>query len=112
MTDKTPIDVTHLMRDKLDTVYKQQYALNINYTMDELVIGQDYWINTILKRPVRGLNGYDPIAEETKADAANLYESEKVISTLTMSDLDEMKALVVDEVILEVASGKITDMTP
>ena len=29
-----------------------------------------------------------------------------------MSDLDEIKAFVVDDVILEVASGQITDMTP
>ena len=67
-----------------------------------------------MNRPVRGLDGYDPLApvEESKTDANGLYETEKVVSTLTISDLDEIKAFVVDDVILEVASGKITDMTP
>ena len=35
-----------------------------------------------------------------------------VVSTLTMSDLDEMKAFVVDDVILEIAQGKFIDMKP
>ena len=67
----TPRDVTVMMNEKVHNVFDNRKLLDIEYSLDELVLGQDYWVNTLLDRPVRGLNGYDPRAapvEEFKAD--------------------------------------------
>ena len=67
----TPRDVLIMMNDKVHNVFDNQKLLDVEYTLNELVIGQDYWVNTLLDRPVRGLNGYDPRAapiEEVKVD--------------------------------------------
>ena len=67
----TPRDVTIMMNEKVHNVFDNRKLLDVEYSLDELVIGQDYWVNTLLDRPVRGLNGYDPRAapvEEFKTD--------------------------------------------
>ena len=56
-------DVANLMTNKITTVFEIQEALNIDYTMDELVVAQDYWVNTTLDRPVRGLEAAPAIEE-------------------------------------------------
>ena len=41
----------------------------------------------------------------------NPYESEVILSTLTMSDLDELKPFIVDDMIIAAAEGKINGMS-
>ena len=41
--------------------------------------------------------------EEVKVDMINPYESEIVVGTLTMSDLDELKPLVIDSTVIKAA---------
>lgn len=41
--------------------------------------------------------------EEVKVDMTNPYESEIVVGTLTMSDLDELKPLVIDSTVIKAA---------
>ena len=41
--------------------------------------------------------------EEVKVDVTNSYESEIVVGTLTMSDLDELKPLVIDNTVIKAA---------
>ena len=45
--------------------------------------------------------------EEVKIDMTSPYESEIVMYTLTMSDLDELKPFVVDDAILKIAQDKV-----
>ena len=83
------------MQDKLNDINSRQDALNISYTMDELVRGQDYWVNKLLGRPIKGLGSKDiPVKYQGKEQMS--YETEKVLSTLTMSDLDELRPHVID----------------
>ena len=46
-------------------------------------------------------------SEESKIDLTSPYETEIVIFTLTMSDLDELKPLVINDSILESARAKV-----
>ena len=41
--------------------------------------------------------------EEVKVDVTNSYQSEIVVGTLTMSDLDELKPLVIDNTVIKAA---------
>ena len=43
------------MHERVETVDAKQETFNIDYSIDELIIAMDYWINTIHGRPIRGL---------------------------------------------------------
>ena len=72
--------------------------------MDELVRGQDYWVNKLLGRPIKGL-GSSNVAVKYQGKEAMSYETEKVLKTLTMSDLDELRPYVIDDNILSIAQA-------
>ena len=44
-----------LMHERVETIDAKQEALNIDYSIDELIIAMDYWINSIHGRPIKGL---------------------------------------------------------
>ena len=92
------------MQEKLNEVFERQAELNVSYTMDELVRGQDYWVNTLLGRPIKeeGADGIDPNIAAIRA-----YETDEVMYTLTMSDLDELRPLVIDDNILRAAQANV-----
>ena len=74
----TSRDVQIMMNEKVHNVFDNKKILEIEYSLDELVLGQDYWVNTLLDRPVRGLNGYDPRVaseEEFKVDVVEPISS-------------------------------------
>ena len=62
-------------------VDEKQEALDIDYSYDELVIAMDYWINTILDRPVRGL-GQVIAPEIATAEEKFLGNSEEIAPTI------------------------------
>ena len=74
--------------------------------MDELVRGQDYWINTMLGRPVKGLLN-QPGNSGAQSEYLQAYESETIFHTLTQSDLDELRPYVVDDHILQIAQAQV-----
>ena len=51
----SPQEVANMMMKKLEIIYENQSALDIDYTMDELIQGQHYWVNTTLERPINGI---------------------------------------------------------
>ena len=63
---------------------EKQETLGIDYSIDELTIAIDYWINTILDRPVRGL-GEVITPEIATADEKFLGISEEIAPTVVPS---------------------------
>ena len=46
-----------------------------------------------------------------QVDIASPYETELVISSLTMSDLDELKPFLIDDMIIKAAAGELEGMS-
>ena len=42
---------------------------------------------------------------------SNPYENELIISSLSMSDLDELRPFLIDDMIIKAAAGELTGMT-
>ena len=77
-------DIVNQIQTKVQTIDEKQETLGIDYSTDELTIAMDYWINTILDRPVRGLG--EVIAPEIAgAEEKFLGSSEEIVPTVVPS---------------------------
>ena len=76
-------DIVNQIQTKVQTIDEKQETLGIDYSTDELTIAMDYWINTILDRPVRGLG--EVIAPEIAGEEKFLGSSEEIAPTVVPS---------------------------
>ena len=95
------------MQSKLDMVFDSMNALNINYTMDELVHGQDYWVNTTLGRPIRGIDFDTVPGDREMATPVNTGLAPMAVEDA--SNIIEVQALDVTEVVVQPPALKMDD---
>ena len=68
------------MHERVESIDAKQEALNIDYSIDELIIAMDYWINTIHGRPIKGLG--EVVAPQIVAAEEKFLGGEEITTIL------------------------------